>query len=133
MGKNKYNCILLIDDDKITNYINVKLLNKLNIGDKIDVAHNGEEGISLIEQFCNLNDKCCPELIFLDINMPVMNGFEFLKVFNEMQISNKNCVHIIVLTTSSNERDIDIIKQYGLKVLNKPLTESKVKEALTEF
>lgn len=129
---NKINSILLVDDDQINNYINKRIIAKLNITDHISIASNGEEAIEHIHKFCSHNGDC-PELIFLDINMPVMNGFEFLNEFTHLNLNNKTDVKIIVLTTSTNPGDLTKLKDYDIKgFLNKPLTEKKIIEAIAD-
>ncbi|HEX8015076.1 MAG TPA: response regulator, partial [Flavobacterium sp.] len=77
--KNKLSCVLLIDDDFATNFINKKIVQKANITEHIQVALNGKEAIDYL---CNkgkfesqetINPQ--PQLVFLDINMPVMDGW----------------------------------------------------------
>ena len=71
---------------------------------------------------------------FLDINMPVMNGFEFMESFNETDIVNKENIKIVVLTSSGNEQDLLRMSKLGIKhYLTKPLTEEKVKKLISEF
>lgn len=123
---------MLVDDDQINNFINKRIINKLNITNEVKVALNGEEALEHIERFCNQNGDC-PELIFLDINMPVMNGFEFLNEFKNLNLKNKDEVKIIVLTTSSNPGDLQKLKEHSIKgFLNKPLTEKKILEAIDQ-
>lgn len=126
----KINSILLVDDDQINNFINKRIIGKLNIADNVSIASNGEEALDYIQKYCKKSGSC-PELIFLDINMPVMNGFEFLNEFKNIDLNNKNQVKIIVLTTSSNPGDMQKLKQYSIKgFLNKPLTEKKILEII---
>jgi response regulator of citrate/malate metabolism len=128
----KLNCILLVDDDSITNFINERLIRKLNITNDVKVSMNGEEGIQYIKNQCD-KDQACPELILLDINMPVMNGFEFIRAFEELKIKNKNKVKIIILTTSKNMKDVELLKSLGnFEYINKPLTEEKMFNCLTK-
>ncbi|WMJ73731.1 response regulator [Cytophagaceae bacterium ABcell3] len=127
----KLNAILLVDDDQITNFINKRLIKKLEVADDIQVALNGEEALNLIKK-CQKEEVECPDVIFLDINMPVTDGFGFLKAFEGMDV-NKD-VNVIVLTTSSNPKDIKNLESYQIKgFLNKPLTEEKVKEVIEEL
>lgn len=126
----RINSILLVDDDQINNFINKRIIKKLAIADEVNIALNGEEALSHIQDYC-LKTGHCPELIFLDINMPVMNGFEFLNEFKNLPLENKNEVKIIVLTTSTNPGDLQKLKDYSIKgFVNKPLTEKKILELI---
>jgi CheY-like chemotaxis protein len=128
----KINSILLVDDDQINNFINKRIIGKLNVAKRINIALNGEEALNYIQNYCDETGNC-PELIFLDINMPVMNGFEFLNEFKNLHLKNKNNVKIIVLTTSTNPGDMQKLKDYSIKgFLNKPLTEKKILEVINE-
>jgi CheY-like chemotaxis protein len=127
----KLNTILLVDDDPITNFINKRLLEKMNIADEVKVVLNGVEGIKCLYDNC-FKTNFSPDLILLDINMPIMDGFEFLEVFNALHFKNKEEVIIGVLTTSSNSNDMAKIKELGIKCfIDKPLTEEKIKDFLT--
>jgi CheY-like chemotaxis protein len=130
----KVNCILLIDDDSINNFINERLIRKLNVANEIKIALNGEDGLAYITKHCSNNDgSSCPELILLDINMPVMNGFDFIRAFENIDIKNKSKVKIIILTTSRNQKDVEILKSLGnFEFINKPLTEEKLFNCLAK-
>lgn len=122
----KLGSILLVEDDNITNFINKRLISKLEVAEDIRVATNGAEAISFIRKRLSCNDSC-PELIFLDINMPVMDGFEFLQEFKRLQFEQKENVVIVVLTTSTNQNDIEKLKNSGnTDFINKPLTKEKI-------
>ena len=123
----KLNCILLIDDDNINNYLNERLIKRLNVAHDVKVTFNGEEGLGFINHHCKTNNNCCPELILLDINMPVMDGFDFLREFEKLPIANRKNVNITILTSSSNSKDISTLKELGnFDFINKPLTEEKL-------
>ncbi|HTF80359.1 MAG TPA: response regulator [Cytophagales bacterium] len=118
--------VLLIDDDEINNFLNKRLLHKLGIAHEVKVVMNGAEGIKYIEKISN-DGRQCPELILLDINMPVMNGFEFLEAYDKLSFENKEKVVLVVLTTSTNFDDMQMLKNLKAKeLLNKPLTEEKI-------
>jgi CheY-like chemotaxis protein len=119
--------VLLIDDDNISNFINARLINRLSIACKVQVKLNGQEALSYI----NEGDEKFPDLIFLDINMPVMNGFEFLQSFRQGRNTNRKAV-IIILTTSSDGNDLEELRKYPevCGFLNKPLTEDKITSVL---
>ena len=128
----KLNCILLIDDDGTANFINCRIVKKLEISDRIEMVMNGEKALNFIQYYADTNDGECPELIFLDLNMPVLDGFEFLEYFYRKAFSNKEKIKIYILTTSSYQRDMDIIKKYpNLQYIIKPLTEEKLIEVLS--
>jgi CheY-like chemotaxis protein len=127
----KLNTILLVDDDPITNFINKRLLEKMNIATEVKVVKNGEEGVRCLMDHC-FKTSNSPDLILLDINMPIMDGFEFLQEFNAMDFKNKEEVVIGILTTSSNSTDLEKIEKLGIRCfINKPLTEQKIKDFLT--
>jgi CheY-like chemotaxis protein len=128
---NKINCVLLIEDDQVTNYINNRILKGLKISDSINLACNGKEALNFIKNFALINENCGPELILVDLNMPVTDGFEFIRAFKELNLSNSSQIKIIVLTTSSHEEDIGkIIKDKNIGYINKPLTEEKLMSAI---
>ena len=130
---NKIKCALLIDDDSINNFINERLLKKLNIADTIKVVLNGEEAIKYIHQTCSA-EQPCPELILLDINMPVMDGFEFLKEYKNLDFKNKKSIIIIMLTTSTNPNDTERLNDSGASgYVNKPLTEQKLLDIMKQY
>jgi CheY-like chemotaxis protein len=127
----KLNHILLIDDDSINNFINEKLLTKLNIAEKISITLNGEEAINFLNNLCGNSQPPCPELILLDINMPVMDGFEFLEQYKKLDFPDKQSVVIVMLTTSTNPNDTKRLAETGAAgYISKPLTEQKITEVI---
>jgi CheY-like chemotaxis protein len=127
---NLFKSVLIIDDDSINNFINVRVLKKLNVADEISVALNGREGIKYLVEHC-VKHEVCPDLILLDINMPIMDGFEFLKNFLLLNIKDSEKAIVAVLTTSSNQGDRDEMGAMGVKhYLNKPLTEESIRNLL---
>lgn len=125
----KINCVLLVDDDTINNFINERLLRKANITEEVKVALNGKEALDYLSS--RSEDKGVPELILLDINMPVMDGFEFLDAFEKLDLKNKDNVVIVMLTTSTNPNDTQrLIKSGVAGYINKPLTEQKLLDIL---
>ncbi|WP_028978638.1 response regulator [Sporocytophaga myxococcoides] len=122
----KINCILLIDDDEISNFINETLLKRMGVASEIKVVKNGIDGLKYITIY---DEKgICPELILLDLNMPVIDGYEFLESFDKLIFENKNNVKIVVLSSSNNPRDEERLKnEFGISnYFIKPLTEEKV-------
>jgi CheY-like chemotaxis protein len=122
-NKSNFGCVLLIDDDPITNYVNEKLIMKNGLASHVHKCESGEDALSFIEQECDENLKPriphCPDLILLDINMPMMDGFQFLQAYQDMNLNLK----ILMLTSSENPRDLN--RAAGLPIIgyiNKPLS-----------
>lgn len=127
----KIKCTLLIDDDQTTNFVNQLLLEDLQVSEQVLVALNGKEALDLIRRQCE--DGCCPELILLDLNMPVMNGFEFLKAYEKLEFAHKQSVVIVMLTTSMNPGDVALLGEFPTQgLLNKPLTPEMVQQLLKQ-
>lgn len=128
----KISCTLLVDDDRINNFLNQRLLDSLNITEKLLTALNGQEALTLFTQECQ--EAGCPSLILLDVNMPVMNGFEFLEAYDKLKITPKEPVIIIMLTTSLHPRDVERVQRLGIAgFINKPLTKEKVNDILKSY
>lgn len=128
----KLSAILLIDDDETTNFLNEHLLAKLDVTDTILVAHNGEEALRLLDNACGAEASHCPELILLDLNMPVMSGIDFLETFRPASVGR--AMHVVILTTTMHPHDLERLKllpHAGL--LQKPLTREKVDAVLQEY
>ena len=122
------NEILLIDDNYIDNFINKTILTREKIAETITVK------LSPIEALDYLTNKTdpFPELIFLDIKMPQMDGFEFLEAFENLSEKQKEKCRIIMLSSSNNMEDIETAKKnpYVLEYLIKPLDSSKLNALL---
>ena len=129
----KIKTILLVDDDPITNYLHERVLNTMEVADEVRVVTNGEEGIKCLHDHC-FKSHIAPEIILLDINMPVMDGFEFMKTFNELNFENKEKVVIAVLSTSSNDIDREKMNLLGIEhYITKPLTPEKMETFINEI
>lgn len=91
--------ILLVEDDKVDAMTVKRALNENNILNKLIIVENGEEAIDHLQN--EENEKPC--IILLDLNMPKMNGIEFLKVAKNDD--NIKCIPVVVLTTSKTDQD----------------------------
>ena len=130
----KLNTILLIDDDLTINYLHNRLIKKLAIAEHIILAKNGIEGITA---FLELNERLHASetaVIFLDLNMPIMNGWEFLeklsKAKNEITLQYK----IYILSSTINPDDKKKAKSHALVsgFLSKPLTKELLEQLTIE-
>jgi CheY-like chemotaxis protein len=117
--------ILLIDDDFTTNYLHKKIISKSEIDLPIEVANNGKEGIDkLLALNETINNKDTLVLIFLDINMPIMDGWGFLEIFNEIKSTLNFSTNLFIVSSSINPDDENRAKSNPtvLDYLPKPLT-----------
>jgi CheY-like chemotaxis protein len=128
----KLPCILLVDDDPVNNFLNQRLLEGLAVTEQLIVAHNGQEAFDLLQQHCQpASNETCPALILLDINMPVMNGFEFLQAYEQLSPPQQQATVIVMLTTSMQPQDIARAQQLHVTdFLSKPLTKDKINTVL---
>jgi CheY-like chemotaxis protein len=102
--KKKLNSVLLVDDDEDNNYIHELLLNESGCVEKIEVAYDGKEALDKIR--LNIAEKRPnPAIIFLDINMPGVNGWEFLEEYGKIPLEERRKMVVIMLTTSLNPDD----------------------------
>jgi len=127
----KFKSILLVDDDDTSNFISEIIINKSSITDSINTVKNGSEALSFVSNHClkEMCDEACPNLIFLDLHMPVMDGFDFLNELKEKMPNHSNCFKIYVLSSSNNPVDIDKAKEYNIEgYIIKPLNLEKIKE-----
>jgi len=110
---------LLVDDSKPTNFINKTIINKIDCVEEIVVAENGKEALDYIET------GEIPDVIFLDINMPVMNGWEFISNYQKLEGKYKGSVIILMIGAELNKEEKDLaegifeIKEFQEKILTK--------------
>ncbi len=133
--------ILLVDDDEVNNFYNESVLTmELGFKGEVAVCNNGREALDyLINQEklnqSNPNKNHTPDLIFLDINMPVMDGFEFLEEYAKLPESTKAKIVICMLTTSLNSSDERKASQFIeiKEYVNKPLDKEGISEIIEQF
>lgn len=131
----KLRCTLLVDDDPTTNCLNRKLLEQLDVTDRVMVALNGQEALQVLAAECTEASPTCPALIFLDINMPLLDSIGFLTAYQQLPLAKQRAVVIVMLTTSLHPRDLERVEQLGLVAgfVSKPLTAPKVDELLHAY
>jgi len=125
-----FNCILLIDDDPVANAVHKELFAQFYFADMIKDVPSAQEAFAFIEKF-NEEKGAFPELILIDINMPGMDGFQFVEQLNKLPFVDKESFKISALTSSSDSRDIEMMNLLGVKhYVVKPLNLSKVKDLI---
>lgn len=128
----KLDSIMLVDDDSITNFLNELLIKDMGITNELFIASDGQEALDNIYTSCIMEGKC-PNLILLDVNMPVINGFGFLARFNELDFENKKAIVIVMLSTSINPLDKEMaLKLHVNDYISKPLTKEGLEEILNK-
>ncbi|WP_343707997.1 response regulator [Flavobacterium sp.] len=119
--------ILCIDDDPITLMLCKKVVSKSSFSHEVVTAQNGEEALHHFNVLKYTNDKAKkrPELIFLDLNMPIMGGWEFLDHFTSPDYREFNMVPVIVLSSTIDPEDLAKAKKYPIIIdfLSKPITQ----------
>jgi CheY-like chemotaxis protein len=130
--------ILFVDDDPICSYLNCVLIHELGIVKEATSIQHAEEALAYIKQhYCRQTKsrKVSHDLIFLDINMPGMDGFELLEELQQLQQLDRSRFSIILLSTSINPADKEKAAGFGSLVkafLSKPLAEADILKLLTE-
>ncbi len=126
--------ILLIDDSRGANALNKRLLGEMDIANNVSVALNGKLAIDYLLTKNEKGEIPSPDLIFLDVNMPVMDGYQFLEEFEKLSEEIKSNKVIVMLTTSASEIDMEnanrfsMVKGYQLK----PLTRKNISELINQ-
>ena len=122
--------IMIVDDDKDWCFVSKMILQKAGIGKQVVTANNGREALMTL-QTLNANGEKLPELIFLDIKMPVMDGFEFLSETSKLTHLDLSQTKIYICSSSLHPKDKEKAAQFPVAgFLTKPLTQEVLKEIL---
>ena len=136
--KKKLNSILLVDDDSDCNFFHQRLINKMGCVEKIYIAKDGQEALEFLTSDEG-GQNPSPDIIFLDINMPRMNGWEFIEEYTKLNEHEKAKIVLIMLTTSLNPDDVERskkykdVKGYRKKYLDKESMEKIIEEFFPEY
>ncbi|MSQ79517.1 MAG: response regulator [Flavobacteriaceae bacterium] len=122
-----FSTVMLVDDNEIDNFINQKMIEGCNFADKVYVhttAKSALEFLKNIDRNPEFPQSLVPQVIFLDINMPMMDGFQFVAEFGKLNPETRRGVKILLLTSSINPQDHQKSSNtYAIaKFMNKPLT-----------
>ena len=129
-GQNFY-AVMLIDDNEIDNLINQKMIEAASIAEHIYTHTGARSAIEFLRNLEKLDKETknvMPEVIFLDIDMPLMDGFQFLDEFDKLAETTKNKCKVVMLTSSINPHDVNKSKRYSYvkKYINKPLSQDNL-------
>jgi len=132
--KSKLNCIMLVDDNQDDNFFHEREIKK---NDPATIVITKNNAMSALEYLKSSKDKINlqPDLILLDINMPGMNGWEFLQEYNLLAQELQGRVIIIMLTTSENSDDIEKAKSgsFVSDFITKPMTKDIMKKLIEQY
>ena len=115
--------ILCVDDDPITLMLCKKVITKASFSNNIITAKNGEEAIQYFDSILNNGVDKLPQLVFLDLNMPVMDGWDFLNAFSSPKYSEVT-TKVVVLSSTIDPEDHQKSKKFPMVIdfLSKPIT-----------
>jgi len=121
--------VLLVDDNETDNFISKRIIEITNFAEHVVVKKSGKSALEYIHEHRH-NLDVLPDLIFLDINMPIVDGYVFLYEFDAFDNAIKNKCKVVILSSSDNKRDIDklINNENVIKFVTKPLTEQVLAE-----
>jgi len=122
--------ILLVDDDEINNFISIKLIKKALLNTEIMACLNGKYAIEQLSDIQRKDPNKLPDYILLDINMPIMNGWEFLDEYKRLNLDPLGKSKIYIISSSVFSNDINKARSYPLvkDFISKPLNVEKIKE-----
>lgn len=127
-------CILLIDDDPDDNFLHKIVIEESGLCDLVRIAESGKQALRYL-QANDDPDYVRPDILILDINMPGMNGFEFLAEYQKIDIHLKSRLVVLMLTTSLNPNDTEQARQWSdVKAYRtKPLTNGMIQEIVNTY
>ncbi|MBI3521153.1 MAG: response regulator [Bacteroidetes bacterium] len=129
----KYNIAMLLDDNELDNFINQKTLEATYFANTIYVNTGSKSAIEFlknIELTCTENFDIFPEVIFIDINLPMIDGFQFIEMLKTSFSKRYSSLKVVILTSSVSHSDREKAKKISKDIifLNKPLTQEALNQ-----
>jgi CheY-like chemotaxis protein len=125
------NHIVLVDDNETTSFLNNRLLGRLGVAEQVSTFARADEAFEQIWGEHGANSAPKPDLVFVDLKMPGVSGFEFLQLYSALPKPVQEQTVMAVLTTSMHSADTARVAQYpNVEYLTKPLTEEKMQKLL---
>lgn len=126
------NELFLVDDDKVVNLIHSKVIRKSGAAQKVTAFDNAKAALETLKDLLRTRPEELPEIILLDINMPDMDGWEFLEEFEQFQLPMQYKCKVIIVSSSVDPRDKERSKKYKTvsDFISKPLTAERMKPHL---
>lgn len=132
--KKPIDLVLLVDDNDTDNFISKRIIEITEFARRVEVKNSGKSALDYLAEHEHTPENL-PSIIFLDINMPVVDGFVFLYEFEKFRELVRTKCKVIILSSSDNKRDIDKIvnNNYVVKFITKPLTEHSLDEIRKKY
>ncbi len=129
MDSKTMDLVMLVDDNDTDNFISKRIIEITKFASRVEVKSSGKNALDYLRENQSIMDNL-PNIIFLDINMPIVDGFVFLYEFEKFNEVVRNKCKVIILSSSDNKRDIDKIvnNNHVIKFITKPLTEVALDE-----
>jgi CheY-like chemotaxis protein len=123
-AQHSFHAVLLVDDNELDNFINQKVIEAHHFAEIIYTASNGRSAIDLIRNLRMMPEGTFPDMVFIDLNMPLMDGFQLIEYCLSDEVLKEKQTKLVVLTSSVNENDKKRIDAYAKNIvfLHKPLT-----------
>ncbi|SHJ13873.1 Response regulator receiver domain-containing protein [Hymenobacter daecheongensis DSM 21074] len=126
--------VVLVDDNETTSFLNNRLLSRLDVADRVYTFTRAEQAYDFLWGSGDNEGSMAldvPQLVFVDLKMPGMDGFEFLEQYSQLPETVKEKTVLAVLTTSMHSADTARVAKFaGVEYLAKPLTEEKMQKLL---
>lgn len=124
-----FSTIMLVDDNETDNFIHKRVIELSGFANDIIIKNSGKSALEFLQTNAGTIEKL-PDIIFLDINMPIVDGFVFLFEFENFTDSIKEKSKIVILSSSDSKRDIDRIvdNEYVVHFITKPLSEEALED-----
>jgi len=126
--------ILLIDEDEASNFLNERLLKRIGTTQQVEIKTSGSDALQYLKEVCETSPNC-PDLIFLDLNMPGMNGFGFLQEYGPIKEKHPHMPEVILISSFTSPVHLEQIYNHPLvkKHIPNPLVEKDVQEVMNEL
>jgi len=120
---------LLVDDSNSTNFFNKTIIQKTDCVEEVLIATNGSNAMQYLQS------DTIPEIIFLDLNMPIMSGWEFLEQHNQLSAAHKNSRIIVMIGAKLSEEEENTLKSFPqvTEFREKMLTKEIVLEIVSKY